>query len=887
MDDWRKRLREVVAAWNLSPEDQASVADELEQHLEMELAEHAPRVGHASAMRHLLTQLEDPAFRRAVVPRRHHPPGPVAASRDRATGLAGLARDIRYGWRSFRASRSTLTLGVLALGLGIGLTTVMFTIIDSLVLRGLPFEEPRQIVLVMEVDRREGPEDNPLSFGSFIAYRAAQQSFTAFGAWGQAPVSLGGTEQPERLSAARVTAGILEIPGVRPMLGRALVPADEAPGASPVVLISESVWRSRYGSDSNVVGRLVRVDGKPTTIVGVMPVGFEFPREARIWLPLPADAPPSTRVSGVGRLRPDVTIERAARDLETIAHGLVATGVRTDRTTVPVVHEFIRGVIPARVFALVYAMFAAVSLVFLVACANVANLLLARAIHRGREIAVRVTLGASRAAIIRQSLVESILLAFPAAVLAASIAFVGLDAFRRLTTGFVPYWADFRLHPEVLLFLASIAVLASLLAGVLPAVIAARSSPSDVLKERSMGATARRGGRLSRTLVIFEIALSAALLVVAALTTRSVMNLRSIEPGFVTEQIATARISLPAGHPEAQAAFFRRLDEAIGNIPGVSAATLTTNLPGPGWTGGPVAIEGKHYASPREHGNARRIAVTPGFFETFGVKVLRGRPIGPQDGPGTDRVIVVNERFVAVHFGNVDPIGRRVNLTPGDSIARWATIVGVIPNLYATDQGSVIRGDAWPSEMLTAFHQGPRTTAAIALRASGNPSSLQPSLKALVASLDPDLPVYDPAPMSEVLTKSRGEVPIFGGLFVVFGLAALALAAIGLYSVVAYSVNLRSREMGIRIALGSTGAGVMRLVLKEASVKLLIGGLVGVGMGTVLARGARAVLFGVAPTDPGAIAAVLVTLGASGLVACIGPVRRATASDPVVVLKSD
>jgi putative ABC transport system permease protein len=893
MDEWRERLRNVVAGWGLSPEEQSAIVDELEQHLDEQLAELRPRIGDAAARERIIAQVDDPALREASVRPRHRPAMSVQSSRESGASWTGVARDLQYGLRSLRTSPGTTVMATLALALGIGLTTVMFSIIYGLLLRGLPFDEGDRVAMVMEANPSRREPELALSMHDFFAYRDAQRSFEAFGAYvPSVSINISGDERPERVDAARVTAAALSVTRVRPSLGRTLRADDEKPEGELVVVLSHSLWRDRYAGDSTVIGQSVRVNGQPATVVGVMPEGFGFPHETKLWVPLRlnAAAAPSgsgTHVNGVGRLRPGVTFTQANAELGGIAKRIEAEHPQSNAGVRVVVQPYIRATVPARVYSLLYAMFGAVGLVFLVACTNVANLLLSRAAHRTKEVAIRVALGASRTAIARQFLVEALVLSIISAVLGALVAQAGIAVFRRATVGVTPFWADFSVHPQLFLFIALAALLASLVAGLLPAITAARSDITDVLKDQSLGSSSLRGGRLSRGLVVLELALSSALLVVAALTTKSVLNLRSIEPSFRTRGVMTGRITLSIRDTARQAAFFERVEEEIARLPGAAATSLSSNLPGSGWSERVAAVEGRTYARSRDWPAVRHLAVTSGFFKTFDVVVSSGRPITADDRVGTLPVAVVNQRFADKIFRGSNPIGHRINLSPDDTVAQWVTIVGVFPNLYAFDQGSVNRRDPWPVEVITALRQEARGSASIAIRTAGDPASVGQPLRGLVASLDPDLPVYSLTSMSDVLAQSRWDVRIFGGLFVVFGLVALALASIGLYAVLAFSVIRREREMSIRMALGAAAADVVRLVVRGAVIQLAIGVSIGMVLGIGAARLAGAVLFEVQPTDPGIIVVVIATLAATGFAACVAPALRATKSDPVRSLRAE
>ncbi|MDQ6831104.1 MAG: ABC transporter permease, partial [Gemmatimonadota bacterium] len=478
--------------------------------------------------------------------------------------------------------------------------------------------------------------------------------------------------------------------------------------------------------------------------------------------------------------------------------------------------------------------------------------------------------------------IESVVLSLLAAGLGALVAQAGISAFRAAIVDLpFPFWADIRLHPQLFVFIALAGLLASLVSGLLPAITAARGDITEVLKDQSFGSSSSRSGKLSRGLVVFELALSSALLIAAALTTKSLMNLRAIEPGFRSRDVMTGRITLSIRGNELQTAFFARLEQALAQLPGATAFSVSTNLPGIGWSEARVAVAGRAYVRPLDHPMVGHLAVTPGFFKTFDVAVTRGRPISPEDRAGALPVAVVNQRFVTENFPNADAIGRRIRLNPQDTLSAWVTIVGVMPTLFAFSPGL----NSWPAEVITAFDQEWHGSASIAVRSSGDPAPLVQSLRALVATLDRDLPVYSLTSMSAAFDKSMSASRVFGGLFVVFGVVALALASIGLYAVLAFSVSRREREMGIRMALGAAATDVMRLVFKDAAVQLGLGVSLGLVLGMTGAQLGRAALFGVEPSDPATIVVVLATLALTSLVACIVPALRATKSDPVRSLR--
>lgn len=890
MHDWRADVRARLSSARLHPQDEAEIVEEVGQHLEEQFAELAPLIGTGPARDRLLAQLRDQEFDGALARRRRRA-RPTLARTWRSTSLW---RDVRYGVRSLRRSPGTVAAGTAALALGIGLTTVMFSVIYGTLLKGVPFEHSARIAGIHYADPAR--EDDQIPFADFVRYRQQQRSFEAFGAYFNGTANVSGGDRPDRVDMARMTAGAFEVTGVRAMLGRTFTPNDNEPASPPTVVLSYAMWRDQYASDSGAIGKTLRVNGRPYTIVGVMPDGFEFPlTSTKAWLPLQTDPAPLRPGQGPGltviaRLRPGVAFERANAELATLSHRLsteLEPGTVERRA---IVEPFVRATLPARVYSLLYAMLGAVLLVLLVACANVANLLLDRAVGRTREIGIRTALGASRLAVVRQSLVESSILALLAAMVGTGIAQAGIVLFNRAFTDNPPFWIDVRLHPPVLLFVLLTAVAASLLSGLLPAIQSSRLDVSAILKDESHAASALRVGRLSRTIVAVEIALSSAILVVAGLMTKSIVQVRAIDPRFASSDVFTARVSLTGADTLRQRRFFETLERDLATVPGLSGVSLGNGLPGTEWRGGirgaPLAVEGRAYARPQDYPTARLLAVSPGFFQAFGVSVLRGRAVLASDRAESQPVAVVSDAFAQRYFPGAEPIGHRIRLGAAGSEGEWLTIVGVMPTLYAASIVSASE-DHWPPEVVTPFWQEKRwSSASIALRGPASVASAA-TLRKMVAALDPDAPVYAAATMDELLARSNWAVHLFGTMFVIFGVVALVLAAIGLYAVMAFSVSRRVREMGIRMALGATSGDVIRVVCRRGATQVLVGMSLGLLAGAALARLVRAMLFEVHPDDPVVFALVAGVLGAAALVACIIPAIGATRVDPQVALRTE
>ena len=884
MHDWRADIRARLAPARLHPQDEAEMVEEVAQHLEAQYADLVPTVGTARAREQLLAQLRDQELDDAIARRRRL--AKPAAARTWTTTTSW--HDVRYGLRSLRRSPGTVVAGVVALALGIGLTTVMYSVIYGLLIKGLPFEHADRIAKVLHGDPSQG--DDRVRYGSFVRYAAQQRSFEALGAYTLGSANMSGGDRPEHVQIARVTAGVLEATGVRPMVGRTFAPSDNAPTAPATAVLGYAIWRDRYRADSTILGKEIRINGRPFSIIGVMPDQFRFPDNHDVWLPMQTDGsalPPweGPLVGVVGRLRTDATYERANAEFATLSSRFSVDRPNGTPDWRASVTPYIRAVLPPRVYTVLNAMLAAVMLVLLVACANVANLLLDRTARRTREIGIRTALGASRLAIVRQSLVESTILAAIAAVVGTLIARVGVAWFNATLVDMDhPFWMDIRLHPPVLAFVVALAGLASVVSGLLPAMQSARLDVSSILKDESQNASSFRVGRLSRVIVAAQIAISAALLVATGFLTRSIVNLRTIDTGFATTDVFTAVVNLSTRDTVRQHQFLDGVERELAALPGLAGAYIGNGLPGYGMAHDVAAIEGKTYTREEDYPTARTLAVTPGFFPTFDVTVLRGRGITAQDRAGSAPVAVVNQAFVQRYFAGADPIGRRIRLGGPRSEREWLTIVGIVPTLFASSFG---RDDRWPPQVLTAFRQERSLlSASLALRGPADVTGAAP-IRKVVASVDPEVPVHTTMSMDAVLDEQMWGLNVFGTMFIVFGIVALVLSAIGLYAVMAFSVSRRAREMGIRMALGASGRDVIAMVCRQGARQIAIGMTLGLIAGAAIVRAARAALFEVQPNDPGVFALVVGVLAGAAFVACIIPAVRATRVDPLVALRTD
>jgi predicted permease len=777
-------------------------------------------------------------------------------------------------------------LAVVALALGIGLSTLMFSILNGAVLRGLPFERSERILHASPFDIQE-QDDFEATQWEFAEWRQRQRSFAEFTAFylGNANV-VGPDGTPERYRGGWVTPNTFRMLRTRPALGRDFAAADGAPGAEPVVIISDRLWRDRFQGRPDALGQSLRVNGTAMTVVGVMPPGFAYPIVQELWVVLvvnPAIEGKDTRptVEIIGRLRDDASRDQASAELATIA-AQVAELDPTRRTGITVeVKPYVEEFIGTETVQLLSVMLAAVLLVLVIACVNVANLVLARAADRTREVAVRTALGARRGQVIRQTLAEVLVLAAAGAALGVGIAYAGARLFSRAIVDTTPpFWIDIRLDGTVLLFVTAITVLAALVAGLVPALRASRGDVLPLLNDEGRGTTSLRIGRLSRGLVVGEMALSFALLVVSGLVIRSIVNVTQFDPGIATREVFTARVTLPAAEyadGPSRVRFGDALLERVAALPGVAAAALATTNP-------PIAAEvsvmlpGQSFPDERDFPRAKVTSVSPAFFDVIRVAPRQGRVFTSGDGADAPRVAVVNEEFQRRLYPE-GAIGRQVQtFTAGDP--QWHTIVGVVPSIPDIDLGeSLLQHVYFP------LAQRPNATVNVLLRTAGDPLALAAGVRQAVAAMDRNLPIYNVQTLQKVLDDGTWGWRVFGTLFSAFGIAALFLATVGLYGVMAFSVSRRTQEIGVRMAVGAGAADVLRMVLRQGAWQVAAGVVLGLGVAIALANAMRLMFFQVSPYDGPTFLAVGALLLLTGLAAAFVPARRAARVDPMAALR--
>ncbi|HKE84168.1 MAG TPA: ABC transporter permease [Vicinamibacterales bacterium] len=810
-------------------------------------------------------------------------------------------QDIRFAFRVLVKNRWFTLMAALVLALGIGANNAVFTLVNAVLLRGLPFPNSDQIMMVLTRDSRG--RDNGVSVLDFNDWQKSIHTFSNLSFVFSGSFNVGEEGRiPENYFGSYVSANFNRMIGSTPQLGRDFTPQEDQPGTDPVVLISANVWKQRYGSDPGVIGRGIRLNALNATIVGVMPEGMRFPNDADVWMPygtLPAAITTAARqargYTAIGRLRDGVTVDQARTELAAIGAKLAAEFPTTNRDLAPYPYVFNERVNGPQIKLLFWSLMGAVGFVLLVACSNVANLLLARAAHRSNEVSIRVALGASRWQVIRQLLIEAVLLSCFAGIFGLILSVLGVRWFDAQTQNVgKPYWMVFEMDWRTTAFFMAVCLLTGVVFGLAPALHVSRTNVSETLKEGGRsGSGGIRARRWTSALIVAQLALTMVLLAGAGFMMRSFLNMYDREVGINTSRLVTMQMILSARkYPslEDRAAFLRRLDEQFATVDGIEAASTMTNPPLTGGAGRQLEIDGRANAPGERSQSVTMLSIGSRYFDAIGVRAVQGRVLTDADQEPGHPSVVVNQRLVAMYFKNESAIGRQIRLTddsPAGGQAPWLTVVGVVPNVRQRNNNQEREPDAVayiPHVLNTTMA---RAAMVIARARTANTAQATQSLREAMRLIDPDLALYNPRTMDEILAQSRFFLRLSSVMFGTFAVIGLVLAAVGLYAVTAYSVTQYTRDIGVRMVLGAKSGQVIWLFLRRAFVQLGIGLVIGLAGAFGVGRLLQSFLVQMSTRDPVTIIAITTLLIVVALMACLWPARYATRLDPLAALRHE
>jgi len=895
MPDWKSEVRMRLRGLRLPATREAEIVEELSQHLD-DRYERLVRDGSSAdeAHRTVVLELTDDKLLANELSRveRIAPKHTVVIGSPLKGGRRNVAEDfwhdLRYGLRMLVKNPGFTAVAIIALAVGIGANTAIFSVVNTVLLRPLPYKDPERLVMVFE-DSSKHPRDTPTA-ANYIDWRDQNQVFESMAAITDQSFNLTGVGDPERITGYQVSASLFPMLGVSPQLGRWFTPDEDQAGANRVVIMSHRLWQRRFGGDPNIVGKALTLNGWSVTLVGIMPADFRFhTQEDELWEPIAFSQEDQQDRSAhyldvVARLKPGVTLSQAQGEMSTIAARLQQqypdTNTNIGAEVVPLHEHMVGDIRPALLIFL-----GAVGLVLLIACVNITNLLLARAAVRQREIALRVALGANRWRLIRQFLTESILLGMLGGVVGLVLAVVGLKLLTAIIPPDIPQIKNISIDPRVLGFTILISLLTGLIFGLAPAIQSSSFTPNEPLKEGGKNPGASRGNRIRGGLIVAEVAISLVLLIGAGLLINSFLRLRSVDPGFRSENLLTMRVSLPQakyGQRAQRAAFYTDLNRRLESIPGVKSSAVITNLPlyrqGSSTN---ISIEGRPVPPPNQEPIITTRVISPKYFETMGIPLLSGRQLTDQDTYDSPNVTVISETMALRYWRGENPIGKRVAFGRPETDEEWIQIVGIARDVRQSDLIAAIKPQMYVSYQQTGFFV-PRD---LVVKTDVDPLSMAATVRKMIWEIDKDQPVSSIRTMDQIASESVARQRFSMLLFAIFAGVALLLAAVGIYGVMSYSVAQRRGEFGIRMALGAQKRDVLKLTIGKGLKLVLLGVVFGLAGAFALTRLMSSLLFGIGATDLTTFAAISLVLVGVGLLASYIPARRATKVDPMVALR--
>ena len=894
MPEWKEEVRKRLSRVNLEPAHEAEIVEELAQHLE-DVYQRSLRAGaskreaQSAALKELATDdLLQKEMRRSQTPFKE---SAVAGGPTSSSIVADLLHDLRYAARLQRKNPAFTIIAIIALALGIGANTAIFSVVNTVLLRPLPYKDPERLVMVWEDATKQGyPRDTPAA-ANFVDWRDQSQNFEGMAAIADESFNLTGSGDPERLEGRRVSATMFPLLGVEPQIGRVFTAAEDQSGAQRVVVLSYPLWQRRFGGDPGIIGQSLTLNGESYVVVGVMPARFQFPSsDDQAWVPIALtqqDAGNRNRhyLQVLGRLKPGVSLTQAQSEMSTIAARLQQqypqSNAELGAVVQPLQEHLVGDIKPALLVLL-----GAVGLVLLIACANVANLLLARAAVRQKEIAVRVALGAKRSRLIRQFLTESVLLSTLGGLVGLAIAYGGLILLKAFIPENISQAREISIDVKVLAFTFLVSVATGLIFGLAPAIQAARFNQIDTLKEGGRdAATGGSGQRLRGLLVTAEVAISLVLLIGAGLLINSFLRLRNVDPGFRTDNLLTMKIVLPEPKYEEMArrsAFYTELVNRVQSLAGVRSAAVTSNLPlyrqGNSIS---IGIEGQPAPPPGQERIVVTRIISPGYLDTMSIPVLRGRGLTEQDTETTPNVVVISETMARRYWPGEDAVGKRIAVGRIRKPEDWVQVVGVAKDVRQFE----LNAEPKPQMYLTYRQMGFFDSRDLVVKTDVDPASMAATVRKAVWEIDKDQPVSNIQTMDQILAESIARQRFSMLVLAIFAAVALVLAGVGIYGVMSYSVAQRTHEIGIRMALGAQTGAVLKLAVGYG-MKLVIAGIaIGLIAAFALTRVMSTLLFGVTATDPTTFALISLLLIAVAVLASYVPARRATRVNPIIALR--